>query len=146
MTVQQSQTCRSPARSLVTGSQDSFLSMSMRLSQQPTQTAAPFRAHQFHPQPDDISTDGPNDAQHSPLSNIGSPSSDNSGDVMCPPLGNLIGNVANGVNGALHSQQFRRFARTPRPRFGLSDYPSGQPVFPTCQQHGGHAAAAPRTH
>ena len=37
--------------SLVTGSQDSFLSMSTRLSQQT------FRAHQFQPQPDDISTE-----------------------------------------------------------------------------------------
>ena len=68
--------------------------------QQPTQTAAPFRAHQFQPQPHDISIDGPNNAQQSPLSNTGSPSSDNSGNVMCPPLGNLIGNVASGVDGA----------------------------------------------
>ena len=100
----------------------------MRLSQQPTRTAAPFRARQFQPQPDDISTDGPNDAQHLALSNIGSPYSDNSGNVMCPPLGNLIGNVANG-QWSLHSQQFRRFVRTPRLRVGLSDYPSGRTVF-----------------
>ena len=77
-----------------------FLSKSTCHLQQPTQTAAPFRAHQFQPQTHEISTGGPNDAQQSPLSNTGSHYSDNSGNVICPPLGNLTGNVANGVNGA----------------------------------------------
>ena len=61
-----------PLASTLCWSQTRFFPMSLRLSQQPTETAAPFLAHQFQLQPQDICTDGLDDTLHSPLSNTDS--------------------------------------------------------------------------
>ena len=70
VTLEQFQIWHSRAHIFVTTPQDSFLSMSSRLSQQPTQTSAPLFTQQFERQPHEITV--PDETRHSHNSKTGS--------------------------------------------------------------------------
>ena len=69
--------------------------MSTRLSQQPTQTAAPLSAEEFDPQPHEITV--PDETQHSLISNTGSPCSGSADNAMCPPVSRATGDGFTGT-------------------------------------------------